>query len=354
MKRQLKTLFAFSSIALAVILTGCGGKKGADESAKSANGKREVQLVKVMTLKPQTISRTQGYSAILQANEEVHLVPNNPGKIKRIPVEVGTRVSAGQVLVEMDQTNLLQAKIQLANLQTEFNRMSILLESGSISQQAYDQVKAQYDVAKTNVENLEQNTFIRAPFAGVISGKYFEAGEMYSGAAIAGIGKAAIVSLVQINPLKTFISVPEKYYPNVKENQKILISSDIYPDYNLEGQIVRIYPTVDATTHSFQVEIRVSNTGEKLKPGMYCRATLDLGKADVIVVPSQTIMKTQGSNERYVFIDENNVAKRVVVEIGQRFEDQVELISSEIKTGDQLVIAGQGRIINGDKLKIEK
>jgi RND family efflux transporter MFP subunit len=354
MKQQIKTLLAISTVALATTFTACSGKKEADEAGKTAGDKREVQLVKVMALKPQTISRTQSYSAILEANEEVHLVPNVPGKIKRIPVEVGTRVSVGQVLVEMDQTNLLQAKIQLANLQTEFNRMKILLESGSVSQQAYDQVKAQYDVSKTNVENLEQNTFIRAPFAGVVSGKYFEAGEMYSGSPIASVGKAAIVSLVQINPLKTFISVPEKYYPNVKENQKVAVSSDIYPDNNLTGHIVRVYPTIDATTHSFQVEIQVPNAGEKLKPGMYCRATLDLGQAEVIVVPSQAILKTQGSNERYVFINENNVAKRIVVEIGQRFEDQVEIISSEIKVGDQLIIAGQGRIINGDSLKIEK
>ncbi len=355
MKMNFKTIFAFGSMALAIALTSCGGGKTDDKAtAQDSTAKRDVQLVKVMKLEPKVITRTQSYSAILEANEQVHLVPTIPGKIKRIAVEVGSRVSAGQVLVEMDQTNLFQAKVQLANLKTELSRMTILLQSGSVSQQAFDQVKAQYDVAELNVQNLESNTFIRAPFAGVISGKYFESGEMYSGSPIPTIGKAAIVSIVQSNPLKTIISVPELFYPKIKENQKVEITSDLLPNQTISGQIVRVYPTIDPATHSFQVEIRVPNAGEKLKPGMFCRASLNLGQAQVIVVPSQAIMKTQGSNERFVFIDNNNVAKRIVVEIGQRFEDQVEIISPEIKQGDLLVISGQGRLVNDDKLQIEK
>jgi multidrug resistance efflux pump len=82
--------------------------------------------------------------------------------------------------------------------------------AGSIAQQQYDQLASQYEMARKNVEFLSENTTITAPFSGVISGKYFENGEIYSGSPIATVGKAAIVSLIQIDELKAIVSISEK------------------------------------------------------------------------------------------------------------------------------------------------
>lgn len=314
----------------------------------------EAKIVKVSKLETQEISREQVFSTTLEAQEQVHLVPTMPGRVKKINIEVGSRVSAGKILVEMDQTNLFQAKVQLANLKTELDRMTILLKSNSVSQQSYDQVKTQYDVAKSSVEDLEDNTYIKAPFSGIISGKYIEEGEYYSGGIVSSIGKAAIVSLVQVNMLKAYIDVPESYYPKVKEGAKVELSSEIYPDKEISGTIKRVYPIVDPTTHTFKVEISISNSSEQLKPGMFARVTLSLGKVDAIIVPSIVILKTQGSNERYVYVNDNGIAKKVVVQLGQRFDEKVEIISSELTPGSELVTTGQGKLINGDKLSLVK
>jgi RND family efflux transporter MFP subunit len=269
-------------------------------------------------------------------------------------VEVGSRVSKGQTLVEMDQTNLYNARVQLSNLKTEYNRMKILLESGSVSQQAYDQMKAQYDVALANVDNLERNTNIKAPFSGIISGKYFEAGEMYSGSPTTASGKAAIVTLVQLNPLKAMVNISEAYYPVMKSGKGVTICSELYPDKCINAKITRVYPTIDPSSHTFQVEVTIPNTSENLKPGMYCSVSIDLGKVDALMIPAQSVLKTQGSNERYVFIDDKGVARKVKVVLGQRVDDMVEVVSNDIKEGDLLVVEGQGRLNSGDKLKVVK
>ncbi len=346
----------FASVLLAVFAlatTGCGSKKE-DSKKTDSVAVEKAKVVKVTKLESQEINRSQVFSTTLEPQEQVHLVPTMPGRVKKINVDVGSRVSAGTILVEMDQTNLFQAKVQLANLKTELDRMTILLKSNSVSQQSYDQVKTQYDVAKSSVENLEENTYIKAPFAGIISGKYIEEGEYYSGGQVASIGKAAIVSLVQVNMLKAYIDVPESYYPKVKQGAKVDISSDIYSDKQISGTIKRVYPIVDPTTHTFKVEISIPNSSEQLKPGMFARVSLSLGKVDAIIVPSIVVLKTQGSNERYVYIDDNGKAKKVVVQLGQRFDEKVEAIAPELTSGVELVTTGQGKLINGDKLSVVK
>ena len=87
---------------------------------------------------------------------------------------------------------------------------------------------------------------------------------------------------------------------------------------------------------------------------MYVSTNLKLDKVNAIIVPYQTVLKLQGSNDRYVFINRNGVANRVPVVLGQRIDDNVEIISNEIKEGDEIVVTGQSRLVDGSKLNIVK
>ena len=91
-----------------------------------------------------------------------------------------------------------------------------------------------------------------------------------------------------------------------------------------------------------------------LRPGMYVNSTLFLGQEDVIVVPYQAVLKLQGADNRYVYVNNGGVAKYVAVTLGQRFDDQVEIISDEINAGDELIVVGQSRLVDGVKLEIVK
>ena len=329
------------AIASCLILfnTSCGKKQEA---------KKEQRIEKVQTqiLKKELITRVIEYPTTLEGYEQMNVSPSITGIIEHIYVDVGSRVRAGQVLVRMDQNQLNTTKINLASTKTELNRIGTLKETGSASQQAYDQLKAQYDQLQQTLSFLENNTFVKAQFSGIISAKNYEDGEMYAG--------QPILTLTQIHQLKAFVSIPETFFPLVKPGMRVDIHSDIYPTQVFPSTIEQIYPTIDAGSHTFKAKLKIPNSREMIRPGMFVTTSLEMGKAETIVVPYQAVLKLQGSNERYIFLNNNGIAKRVTVELGQRFDENIEIISSEIKEGDEIIVAGQARLSDGVKIEVAK
>lgn len=336
--------------ALGLTVLGCASRDDADNDTTQG---REIEVVRVMELDYSEIARGTAYTAHLAAYREVHLAPASPGRIEQIHVDAGNKVGKGQALVEMDNTQLIQARLQLQSIEKDFRRIDTLRRVGSISQQQYDQIRTQYEVTKSNVEFLEENTRLLAPFAGTISERYFEPGEMFSGAPNTPAGKAAILSLVQTNQLKAIVNISERYFPYVKPGMEVMITSDVYPGESFPATIDLVYPTIDPQTRSFRVELRIPNNNERLRPGMFARARLELDEVEAFVVPALAVLKLQGSDERYVFLEKNGTAKRIVVMIGDRFDDMVEIISDHIKPGDRLVIAGQARLLDGVAVRVQ-
>ncbi len=343
MNRIVRNTTLLMAIAL---ISACGGK---GENRQATTTKKEAEKVKVLTLQSERIAKQLELSSTLEGYETMNISPSITGHIEHIYVEVGSRVQKGAMLVRMDQTQLNTTRINLASTKTELDRVSALKASGSISEQVYDQTKAGYDQLVETERFQNENTFVRAQFSGVISAKNYEDGEMYSG--------APILTLTQIGRLKAIINIPETYYPLVKQGMKVDVHSDIYPDKSFPATIEIVYPTVDPTSHTFQAKLNIPNGGEKIRPGMFVRTTLPLGQIDAIVVPYQSVLKLSGSNDRYVFTNQNGTAHRVAVTLGQRFDDRIEIIPvipGDLKEGDQLVTTGQARLVDGAKLEIVK
>ena len=336
MKKNLRLIVA---ILLIVFTLSCGKKDG-----KNTKVEERVENVKTELIKKDSIVRIIEYPTTLQGYEQMNISPSVTGNIEHIYVDVGSRVKAGQILIRMDQNQLNQTKITLASTKTELQRLEALKSTGSASQQAYDQFKSKYDQLVQTLSFLETNTFVKANFSGVISAKNYEDGEMYAG--------QPILTLTQLHLLKAFISIPETYFPIVKKGMKVDIYSDIYPDKVFAATIEQIFPTIDASTHTFQIKLKIPNPKELIRPGMFVRTSLELGKVNTIVVPYQSVLKVQGSNERYIFVNNNGVAKRIKVELGQRFDAQIEIISDELKDGDELIVVGQARLNDGAKIKV--
>jgi membrane fusion protein (multidrug efflux system) len=101
-------------------------------------------------------------------------------------------------------------------------------------------------------------------------------------------------------------------------------------------------------------EIELPNRNDLLKPGMFVRVSMDLGEVETFVVPANTVLVQEGTNTRFVFVAGINTAERIEVTIGKRFDDQLEVISTNIKEGDKLITEGQAKLINGDKIEINK
>jgi RND family efflux transporter MFP subunit len=336
-----------------LILSACSSKN-ANEAALATNIEKAVSPVRITTLGRTTIARTVEYTATILPYEEVNVVPSSAGRIDKIYVEVGDRINKGDDLFLMDRTQLYQQKVQLANLVKDLARLDTLMRTGSVKQQQYDQMKAQYDITKTNVDFMEVNTLLKAPFNCVVTGKYFEDGEMYSGTPTTAEGRAAVVTVMQVNPLKVNVGISEQYYPLVKRGMKAEIKADVYKDQTFTGTIFRVYPTINSSTRTFTSELELQNRNDMLKPGMFVRVTLNLGEVETFVVPASTVLQQEGTNQRFVFIAKDNTANRVEVTLGQRFDEMVEIVSSEIKVGDMLISDGQAKLINGDKIKISE
>ncbi|MBK9290522.1 MAG: efflux RND transporter periplasmic adaptor subunit [Bacteroidetes bacterium] len=343
----MKRIHLIPVLLIPALLASCGKK----ESKKFEVAER-IEPVKTLELGLQEIARSVEYTATLMPFEELHLAPSSPGRIERISVEVSSRVRKGDLLVQMDQTQLRQAEIQLATLETDFRRLDTLRKVGSVAQQQYDQLKSQLEVLRNNVAFLRENTQLRAPFAGIISGKYFENGEVYTGAPVPSVGKPAIVSLVQINQLKALVPVSEKYFPLIRRGIEANVRSDVYAGQQFKGRVTNIFPVVDQMSRTFQIEVTIDNAGELLRPGMFVRVTLDLDRDNAMLVPDIAVLKLQGSNDRYLFVEENGVARRIAVKLGKRYNEMVEVESDQLKPGQKLIVSGQARLLDGSKVQV--
>ena len=320
MNNRLLSILAFG----AILVAGCNSNKEQQQSSV-----RE-ELVETTAITHQQINRSLDISSTLQGYETINVSPSLTGKIEHIYVEVGSRVKQGDMLVLMDQSQYNTSKLSIANLGVELERMNALRETGAVSQQSLDQIQLSYDQTKTNIEFLEKNTFVKAPFSGVISAKNYEDGELYSG--------QPILVLTQLTTLKALVAVPENYFPKVHAGMQVSITSDIYPDEVFPAVVEIVYPTIDATSHTFQVKLKIPNSSQRLRPGMYVKTRMEMGMTDAFVVPYLSVLKMTGSNDRYVFIAQDGIAKRVFVKMGQRYDEYVEIISDGLHEGDKLKI----------------
>lgn len=330
----------FIVLAATMALTACG-KKAA--TTTTATDEERSEVVELTVLHETEIQREITLSSNLQGYQTVNVSPSLQGRIEHIYVEVGDQVKAGADLVRMDQQQYKTTALQVANLRTEMQRMEGLIATGSVSQQTYDQTKLGLDQLEENIKFLHTNTYVKAPFTGVIAAKNYEDGELYAG--------QPIVVLTEVDRLKTLVAVPETYIPLIKEGMRIDLRSSVYPDRTFTGVIEVVYPTIDASSHTFMIKVVINNKDRALRPGMYVTTTLGLGKARVITAPYSTVLKLIGANDRYVFINNNGYAKRVSVEMGQRFGDDVEISGEGIEEGVELITKGEARLIDGVKIQ---
>ena len=251
----------------------------------------------------------------------------------------------------MDDTQLAQAKIQYQVAKDNYDRLKPLFTTGSISQSQFDQVKAGYETAEKTYQLLLSNTQFRAPFSGIITAKKLNDGEVFL-LAPGGVGAPTIVSLMQINPLKLLLNVSEINFREVRLNQTVEVQSELYPNEVFKGTISRINPSINAASRTFEVEVKIPNPNQKLRPGMFVRAKMILGTTDGIIIQRSASLKQLGSSAYYGFVVKDKTAKRVDLTLGKEFDSKVE-ITNGLSEGDLLVTRGQGLLKDGSNVEIK-
>ncbi|MFP4064537.1 MAG: efflux RND transporter periplasmic adaptor subunit [Bacteroidales bacterium] len=324
---------------------------GCDVLTEEETEERDKVLVELSPVETTSLVDDIRTTGQVEAFEEAYIGAAGASRIEQIMVDVGDQVEKDQLLVQMDRSQLFQARVQLDNLREDLRRLDTLVAVGAATQQQYDQLKTQYDVAESNVENLEENTQIRANIPGVITGRYFSDGEIFSMSPTTPEGRIAILSLKQIQPVKITIGVSQRYFPMVEKGQEVIIQSDVYPDREFSGNVHKIYPTIDRVSGTFDVEVLVENRDLALRPGMYSRVMLNIGEIEGLLVPSLAVRKQVGADERFVFVVEDGVAHRRTVTLGRTFDDKLEILSG-IEAGEMLVTTGQQNLMDQSEVEI--
>lgn len=341
---MMKTIFRTMFLAGALVMAaGCGNSGKKTEQVAVVDDTPAVSVVQVGV---QDVPQDVTYTSTVQPFVKNNIVPQAGNRIKKINVEIGDFVKKGQVLAEMDMTQLQQAELQLVNNEIEYNRLKALYEAGGLSKSDLDAIEMAYKVSKTSYENLLENSILTSPIDGVITARNYDVGDMYA-------MSAPLFTVEQIKPVKLLVAVSESDYSKVSKGDSVTITADAVPGKTFSGKVARLYPTVDPATRTVTVEVHVPNNYNTLRPGMFTRVKLNFGTNRSVVVPDVAVVKQQGSGERFIYVlnADGTVTYQPVV-LGRRIGAEYEVLEG-IQDGAKVVTGGQLRLKDGVKVVVK-
>ena len=343
--------------AAALVMTGCG-KKNKDADTATTN---DVAEVRVATVNSQSLPQEETYTATVESDIKNNVSPNMNYRIERVLVDVGDVVSKGQCVVKLDASSLQQLNLQLSNqkavlenAKVSFDRIAELYKVGGVSKAEYDNAQvqltsqqSQYNVLRTQIAQMSKNTQLFAPISGVVTARNYDDGDMYNG--------TPILTIEQTNRVKVMVGISELHYKDVKRGMKVDITLDAYPGETFVGTVSIVDPNVDTSTHTFQTEVIITNKNQKVRPGMFARATFNFGNQSHVVIPDEAIVKQIGAGDRYVYVydPKSQTVSYNKIQLGKHLGKNYEIYSG-VASGQQVVTAGQSRLNNGKKVKVVK
>ncbi|MEM8548186.1 MAG: efflux RND transporter periplasmic adaptor subunit [Pseudomonadota bacterium] len=357
-------------LALAVLLTACGGQSSDDTATddttaaatdtdddaatQEANEDEEPETVipvEVMPLHRGDVFAAYTSSGSLEAFEEATVVAKVGGEVLQIFVEEGDKVEAGQVLARLDgerlKLELEQSRANLAKLEQEHQRNVELHERGLVAANAFETIKYDLDALRAAFRLAElqyRYTAIRAPFTGVISSRDIKVGNTIQ-------ANEATFRLTALDPLVAYLFIPEREYGRISANQSVSLQIDAMPGDDFVGRVARISPTVDAESGTFKATIEVTDESGRLKPGMFGRfAVIYDTQANALLLPQDALIETTSSTSVFV-VDEEGIARRVEIETGYTWKDEVAVLSG-LEDGARVVVVGQMALTDGTKVRV--
>ena len=335
---QRKIISSITSLVALFLLISCGGSGQSEQSAVKAKPSVTVEEVSLVA-----VDQLSSFTATIEANTVNNITPAMGGRIRKIHVDVGSRVSKGQTLVTMDAANYSQQETQLATLRRDYERYSELYNVGGISKQQLDQLKTQLDIAQTALNTIEENTGLKSPISGIVTVRNYDSGDVAGG--------MPILTIENINPVKIVIHVSESYYSKLSQGMQAKVVVDALEGETFEGKVSLIHPTVNPGSRTFPVEIEVVNKDQQLRPGMFSRVTLNFGTNDRPLVADLAVLKQTGSNDRYVFLEKDGKAVYTKVTLGTRIDDKYEIVSG-LEVGDRVIVQGNTGLIEGTEVQV--
>lgn len=319
--------------------------------------------VETALVKAGSISTSLTYTGTVVSNNDATISSKVMGRITSLPVKEGDMVKKGDILAVIDDSeyagkiDTLRQRVNTAELNYKFldqqlSKYKELFDAGVISEQNYLQYKLQRDVAASQMEEARfalreaevslANTYIKAPFDGVVSFLQSQLGDM------AVVGKPILI-LSDTNKLKVQVRVTETDLAVIKENMEVVFTSPLLPE-SLKSKVAKIHPSAEPQVHTTIVEIPLP--GAALKPGVSVDVTFLTGhKEETLVVPAGAVAEDAAG--AYVYIVKDGKAVKKAVTTGIKSDTSVE-ITKGVQEGEEIIISDLSKVADSREVYVFK
>jgi RND family efflux transporter MFP subunit len=370
-RREIARRLKIVTVAVLVLL-GVGAartvlSRAADGKALDA-GVAEHTAIYVNTTLPKAAGagRIVALPGTLQGAVQAPIAARAAGYVKSWKKDIGSRVEKGDVLAELEAPELDQQVSQaqaardqtastVALAETTVARWDALRKKDVVAQQDVDERRAGLVQARANLaaadanlqrlRQLEDFKHVTAPFAGVITKRNIDVGDL-----IDTSGKPLFL-LSQTDPLRVYVSVPQSYANLVKTGQTVVVTQAELQNRQFKGQVTRTSASIDASTRTMQVEVSLPNKDGALLPGAYVQVALPLSTSAALSVPSNALL-FRGEGTRIAVVDAQGKVTLHAVTLGRNSGTTVE-VTSGLQTSDRLVLNPPDSLTDGDVVTLQ-
>lgn len=318
---------------------------------------RNIPLVTTKMVADTTFRHFTEVQGDVATKENILIYPEFSGLLRQVYVKEGQKVNKGAILARIDDgglsSQLAQIEAQATLAKTTFERQKRLWEQNIGSEIQYLEAKTNYEAAQNSVNQIKTQvgkTVVRAPFTGVIDQVISDQG------VVVNPGQNALFRLVNLDNMYVQASVPENYLGKIKKGTAVVVEIAAIGQ-EFEGVVRQVGNFINPDNRSFQIEVALPNKEGQIKPNLIATVRLnDYTSENAIIVPENTVQQnSQGQTLVYIFekeSDSTGVAKRVMVETGYNYREDIEILSG-LKQGDLIIVEGGRNLRDQQKVKLK-
>jgi membrane fusion protein (multidrug efflux system) len=339
-------LIGLCALIACMSLTSCEKIKQMQSKKKEIPADPIKVDVRVQQVVRTTMVQERKLLGTLEALRETSIAPQAPGRVRSLPVKIGDFVQKGMVVVRMDDAQLVATDAQFQQVKANYERMKSLYQANAIPKSQFEQIEAAYTAMKRQIENLQENTSLAAPFAGVVTATSAEEGEMYSGSMMPG-ASGGLVRIAQLDPLKIDLKVDDQTVQYLKKGMSVRVTVDLAADSApLTGKIDFVNPQADPLSRTFEVRVVVPNGDRLLRPGYFAEVSVVLGeKGDALAVPLSAIVDDR------IFVVTDSIALARKVTLGWTTDEYAEILTG-VAENEQVVVSGNKALPDSAKVNV--
>ncbi len=294
---------------------------------------------------------TERFEAVgsIEAHEAITVVSEIDASVVGLPFNEGNHIARGGLIAQLDDAQLLaevkRTEALVDQSKATYERIKSVVEQKAGTPQDQDDAYAAVKISQANLAYANARfakTRITAPFDGIIGARKVSVG------AFLRTGNA-ITELVNLHEIRVYFSAPERYLPHIKTGAEVMVTSAVYPGYEVKGRIIVVEPVINLDTRSARIVARVQNPAQKFRPGMSANVVVTLNeRPDALTIPSEAIFAN--GNQSFVFVvNPDSTVKRVGVTTGMQLKNAVEILAG-LDPDMTVVQAGHQKLHEGAKI----